>query len=48
VAVGDEVVLIGRSGNEQITVSEIAELMGTIPYEVTCLITGRVPRTYHQ
>ncbi len=48
VAVGDEVVLIGSSGDEQITVDEIAELMGTIPYEVTCLITGRVTRTYHQ
>lgn len=48
VAVGDEVVLIGSSGDEQITVGEIAELMGTIPYEVTCLIAGRVPRTYHQ
>ena len=43
-AVGDEVVLIGRSGEEEITVAEIAELMGTIPYEVTCLITGRVNR----
>lgn len=48
VAVGDEVVLIGSSGDEQITAGEIAELMGTIPYEVTCLITGRVTRTYHQ
>ena len=44
VRVGDEVVLIGRSGAEEITVAEIAELMGTIPYEVTCLITGRVTR----
>ncbi len=46
VAVGDEVVLIGRSGGEEITVAEVAELMGTITYEVTCLITGRVERTY--
>ena len=44
VRVGDEVVLIGRSGTEEITVAEVAELMGTIPYEVTCLITGRVTR----
>jgi len=42
--VGDEVVLIGRRGEQQITVAEIAELMGTIPYEVTCLITPRVTR----
>lgn len=46
VSAGDEVVLIGRSGAEQITVSEIAEQMGTIPYEVTCLITPRVGRKY--
>lgn len=46
VEVGDEVVLIGTSGPEEITVAEIAALMGTIPYEVTCLITPRVPRRY--
>lgn len=46
VQVGDEVVLLGRDGDEHIPVSELAELMGTITYEVTCLITGRVPRDY--
>lgn len=46
VRVGDEVVLIGRSGAEEITTSEVAGLMGTIPYEVTCLITRRVGREY--
>lgn len=44
--VGDEVVLIGRRGDDEITVAEIAELMGTIPYEVTCLMTSRVTRAY--
>ena len=44
VDVGDEVVLIGRSGAEEITVSEVADMMGTIPYEVTCLINARVAR----
>nr|WP_300147615.1 alanine racemase [Propionicimonas sp.] len=48
VAVGDEVVLVGRSGEEEITTSEIADLMGTIPYEVTCLITRRVGREFVQ
>ena len=43
---GDRAVLIGRDGDEEITVQEIADLMGTIPYEVTCLITPRVARTY--
>ncbi len=46
VEVGDEVVLVGRDGADEITTSEIAEAMGTIPYEVTCLITARVARTW--
>lgn len=43
---GDEVVLLGEDGDERITVQEVADLMGTIPYEVTCLITPRVPRRH--
>lgn len=46
VGVGDEVVLLGADGDERITVWELAEKMGTIPYEVTCLITRRVARSY--
>lgn len=46
VQVGDEVVLMGSSGEEHISVQEIADVMGTIPYEVTCLITPRVERRY--
>lgn len=46
VTVGDEVVLVGSSGPEEITTAEIADLMGTIPYEVTCLINRRVGREY--
>ena len=46
VAVGDEVVLLGRQGDEQITMEELADLMGTITYEVPCLIAPRVPRLY--
>lgn len=45
IAVGDEVVLVGARGDDAITVQEIAEAMGTIPYEVTCLIAARVGRT---
>lgn len=47
VAVGDEVVAIGVQGSEQITAAEMASVMGTIPYEVTCLITPRVTRVYN-
>lgn len=48
VKVGDEVTLIGRDGDQDITCDEMAELMGTITYEVTCLLTPRVTRVYIQ
>jgi len=44
--VGDEAVLIGRQGDDEIRVEEIAALLGTIPYEVTCGIGRRVPRRW--
>ena len=47
-AVGDEVVLIGRSGDQEITAAELAELQGTISYEVTCAIGARVAREYRR
>lgn len=43
---GDEVVAFGRQGGNAITAAELAEQIGTIPYEVTCLISKRVPRVY--
>lgn len=43
---GDEVILLGTDGDQEITTTDLAELMGTIPYEVTCLITPRVGREY--
>lgn len=46
VAVGDEAVLIGRQGAEEITASELAGWCGTIPWEVLTNITYRVPRLY--
>ncbi|HNR46029.1 MAG TPA: alanine racemase [Anaerolineaceae bacterium] len=44
--VGDEVVLIGKSGLEEITVDEWARELKTITYEVTCQINSRVERIY--
>ncbi|MBS3909464.1 MAG: alanine racemase [Actinobacteria bacterium] len=44
----DDVTLIGRQDNEEITVDEIASLLGTINYEVVCMINGRVPRVYKE
>jgi alanine racemase len=46
VRVGDEAVLIGRQGSEEISADEVAELQGTISYEVLCGIGPRVPRVY--
>ena len=44
VAVGDEVVLLGQQGAEEIPAEEMAAWRGTIPYEVLCGIGPRVPR----
>jgi alanine racemase len=44
--VGDEVVLIGRQGDEEITATEWAQHIGTIPYEIVCQIGPRLPRRY--
>ena len=41
---GDEVILIGRQGDEQITVEDLADRLGTISYEVVTQILTRVPR----
>jgi alanine racemase len=37
---------MGKQGRAEITVEEIAEKIGTISYEVFCLIGKRVPRMY--
>lgn len=44
--VGDEAVAIGEQGSERLTASELARALGTIPYEVTCGLSTRVPRVY--
>lgn len=46
VGVGDEVALIGRQGDEEITVQEWADAVGTVVYEITCGLSPRVPRVY--
>ncbi len=46
VRVGDEVVLIGKSGAEEITCDEWAQVLNTITYEVTCQISARVERIF--
>jgi len=46
VKVGDEVVIIGKQGNEEITLTDLAKLDNTISYELPALINRRVPRYY--
>jgi len=46
VAVGDEVVLLGRQDEQEITADEWAGYLGTIAYEIVCGIGPRVPRHY--
>jgi len=43
---GDEVILLGEADGEHITVEDLAEWAGTIPYEILTNINTRVPRVY--
>lgn len=46
VKAGDEVVLFGCQGDACISVDEVADQMGTINYEIVCIIGKRIPRVY--
>lgn len=43
---GDEVVLLGRQGKAAVEMAEFCAALETIPYEITCMISKRVPRIY--
>lgn len=43
---GDEVTLLGRDGNEVITMEELAASCGGFHYEIPCVIGKRVPRVF--
>ncbi|MBQ4899261.1 alanine racemase [Paenibacillus sp. Marseille-P2973] len=43
---GEEVVLIGQQSGGEITADELASMLGTIHYEVICMLAHRVPRLY--
>ena len=45
-SVGDDVILIGRAGDCSLTALDLADLAGTIPYEILCGINKRVLRRY--
>jgi alanine racemase len=46
VAVGDEVVLIGKSNGKSVDAVELARLCESVPYEILCGLSQRVPRVY--
>jgi alanine racemase len=46
VQAGEDVVLMGRQGGEEISIYAWCQRLDTIPYEVTCGISRRVPRVY--
>jgi alanine racemase len=46
IRIGDEAVIIGKQGKEEISVYDIASNLNTIPYEVICNIGKRVTRVY--
>ncbi len=46
VRAGDEAVLIGRQGRDEITVGEVAAWAGTVPWDILTAISYRVPRIY--
>jgi alanine racemase len=43
---GEEVTIIGSSGDKRISADDLAEIMGTINYEIICMIRSRIPRIY--
>jgi alanine racemase len=46
VSPGDEVVIIGKQGDDRIDVREMAATIGTIPWEIVCRIGARIERVY--
>jgi len=46
VKVGDEVIIWGESSQGTIQLADVAERIGTIPYELTCMVSKRVRRVY--
>jgi alanine racemase len=43
---GEEVVLIGKQGDAVLSAEEVADKLGTLNYELTCMLAARVPRIY--
>jgi alanine racemase len=48
VELDDQVILIGRSGDEVLTADAMAAATGTINYEIVCGLSRRIPRAYYR
>ncbi|MCK4777217.1 MAG: alanine racemase, partial [Actinomycetia bacterium] len=46
IGAGEEVILLGRQKDQEVTATELASLLGTINYEITCMVSKRVHRKY--
>ena len=46
VKLGDEVVILGKQGDEEISADDLAAINGTINYEITCCFDLRIPKVY--
>ncbi|WP_315076529.1 alanine racemase [uncultured Clostridium sp.] len=46
VNVGDEVIILGEDGDLKLTANDLAKSMGTINYEILCMLKYRIPRVY--
>ena len=46
VKIGDEVILLGEEGNLKFNADNLAEIIGTINYEILCMLKYRIPRVY--
>jgi len=44
--IGERAVIIGKQGKEEITTRELADKIDTIPYEIICMLSERIPRRY--
>ena len=45
---GDEVIVVGTDGDKHFTFDDMAAILGTINYELPCVLTKRVPRVYKE
>ncbi len=46
IKINEKVILLGKNNNREITAWDWGKILNTIPYEITCNISGRIPRVY--